>query len=49
VVVETSSIDPSGIRSHGDAILQLGLSLEVVRPVSLRQILTEHKFEASKQ
>ncbi|KAF5002822.1 hypothetical protein FGRMN_76 [Fusarium graminum] len=46
VVIQTSLIDPDGIRCHGDAILQLGLSTEVVRPVSLQQILNENRFEA---
>lgn len=41
VVMKISSIDPDGIISHGDAIRQLGLSTQVVRPVSLRQILSE--------
>ncbi|KAL2393321.1 hypothetical protein ABEF93_003238 [Exophiala dermatitidis] len=44
VVVQTSSIDPDVIRCHGDAIQQLGLLTEVARPVSVRQILTEHEF-----
>lgn len=44
VVVQTSLIDPDVIRCHGDAIRQLGLSTEVARPVSLRQILSEHGF-----
>ncbi|VTT73752.1 unnamed protein product [Fusarium fujikuroi] len=42
VVMQTSSIDPNGIRSHGDAICQLGLLNEVTRPVSLRQIINEN-------
>ncbi|KAG4266477.1 hypothetical protein FPRO03_01761 [Fusarium proliferatum] len=42
VVIQTSSIDPKGIRSHGDAIYQLGLLTEVTRPVSLRQIIDEN-------
>lgn len=46
VVVETSLIDPDVIRCHGDAIRQLGLSTEVARPVSLRQIVSEHRFRA---
>ncbi|SPJ73296.1 uncharacterized protein FTOL_03026 [Fusarium torulosum] len=46
VVVQTSSIDPDGIRCHGDAIRQLGLSTEIVRPVSLWQIFSEHRFRA---
>jgi hypothetical protein len=46
VVVQTSWIDPDGIRCHGDAIRQLGLSTEVARPVSLQQILSEHQFRA---
>ncbi|KAI1174790.1 hypothetical protein F4777DRAFT_552967 [Nemania sp. FL0916] len=45
VVVQTSLIDPDVIRCHGDAIQQLGLSTEVTRPISLRQILKEHEFE----
>ncbi|OIW26987.1 hypothetical protein CONLIGDRAFT_580337 [Coniochaeta ligniaria NRRL 30616] len=44
VVVQTSLIDPDVVRCHGDAIRRLGLSAEVVRPVSLRQILSEHRF-----
>jgi hypothetical protein len=47
VVVQTSLIDPDVIRNHGDAICQLGLSTEVVRPVSLEQILSEHRFRAA--
>ncbi|KAH8736444.1 hypothetical protein BGZ61DRAFT_490103 [Ilyonectria robusta] len=46
VVVQTSSIDPDVIRCHGDAISQLGLSTEVARPVSLQQVLGEHRFRA---
>ncbi|KAJ4269944.1 hypothetical protein NW762_001615 [Fusarium torreyae] len=46
VVVQTSLIDPDVIRCHGDAIRQLGVSTEVVRPVSLRQILSEHRARA---
>lgn len=46
VVIQTSLIDPDVIQCHGDAIRQLGLSTEVVRPVSLRQILHEHRFWA---
>ncbi|KAM0248432.1 hypothetical protein ACHAP5_003375 [Fusarium lateritium] len=46
VVVQTSSIDSDGIQCHGDAIRQLGLSTEVVRPVSLQQILCEHRSRA---
>ncbi|KAG4279216.1 hypothetical protein FPRO04_05757 [Fusarium proliferatum] len=42
VVIRTSSIDAKGIRSHGDAICQLGLLTEVTRPVSLRQIINEN-------
>ncbi|KAL2397983.1 hypothetical protein ABEF94_001600 [Exophiala dermatitidis] len=44
VQTETSLIDPDVIRCHGDAIQQLGLLTEVARPVSVRQILTEHEF-----
>ncbi|KAF7561364.1 hypothetical protein G7046_g2780 [Stylonectria norvegica] len=41
VVVQTCTIDPDAVRCHGDAIRQLGLLIDVVRPVSLRQILSE--------
>ncbi|GKT48901.1 uncharacterized protein ColSpa_09082 [Colletotrichum spaethianum] len=46
VIVQSSSIDPGTIRCHGDAICQLELSTEVIRPVSLRQILDEHERRA---
>ncbi|KAK2729985.1 hypothetical protein CKAH01_09894 [Colletotrichum kahawae] len=46
VVVQSSLINPAVIRSHGDAICQLGLSAEVIRPVSLQQIIEEHKIRA---
>ncbi|KAJ4136521.1 hypothetical protein NW768_004136 [Fusarium equiseti] len=46
VVVQRSLIDVDKIRSHGDAICELGLSAEVVRPVSLQQILIENRFQA---
>ncbi|OHW91666.1 hypothetical protein CSPAE12_09648 [Colletotrichum incanum] len=46
VVVQSSTIDPGIIRCHGDAICQPGLSTEVIRPVSLRQILNEHELRA---
>ncbi|WXC46157.1 hypothetical protein QX201_005847 [Fusarium graminearum] len=45
VVVQRSLIDLDKIRSHGDAIRELGLSAEVVRPVSLQQILIENRFQ----
>ncbi|CAG1971920.1 unnamed protein product, partial [Fusarium graminearum] len=38
------SIDSDKIRSHADAIRLLGLSTDVVRPVSLQQILREHRL-----
>ncbi|KAF5619018.1 PRANC domain protein [Fusarium sp. NRRL 52700] len=41
VAIQTSSINPNEIRSHGDAICRLGLLTEVIRPVSLRQIINE--------
>ncbi|WZH48287.1 hypothetical protein QYS62_009460 [Fusarium acuminatum] len=44
VIVQRSLIDLDKIRSHGDAIRELGLSAEVVRPVSLQQILIENRF-----
>ncbi|OLN97665.1 hypothetical protein CCHL11_09624 [Colletotrichum chlorophyti] len=46
VVFQSSSIDPGIIQNHGDAMCQLGLSTEVIRPVSLRQILNEHELRA---
>ncbi|KEY65638.1 hypothetical protein S7711_07887 [Stachybotrys chartarum IBT 7711] len=46
VVVQSSSIKPSRIRCHGDAICQLELLTEVIRPISLRQILNEHELRA---
>ncbi|RFN47635.1 pranc domain protein [Fusarium flagelliforme] len=46
VAVESSLVDPSLIQSHGDAIRELGLLAEVIRPVSLRQILIEHQLRA---
>jgi hypothetical protein len=48
VVIQTSSIDPSRIKSHGDAICQLGLRTEVTRPVSLRQIINENSVLRSR-
>ncbi|PNP77721.1 hypothetical protein FNYG_08802 [Fusarium nygamai] len=48
VAIQTSSIDPNGIRSHGDAICQLGLLTEVARPVSLRQIINENGVSRSR-
>ncbi|KAF5567362.1 PRANC domain-containing protein [Fusarium napiforme] len=48
VAVQTSWIDPSRIRSHGDAIYQLGLLTEVTRPVSLRQIINENSVLRSR-
>ncbi|GKU21784.1 unnamed protein product [Fusarium langsethiae] len=46
VAHEESFIDLDKIRSHGDMIRELGLSAEVVRPVSLQQILIENRFQA---
>ncbi|KAF5562995.1 PRANC domain-containing protein [Fusarium phyllophilum] len=46
VVMQRSLIDLDKIRSHGDAIRELGLSAEVIRPVSLQQILIENRFQA---
>ncbi|KAK7426012.1 hypothetical protein QQZ08_007460 [Neonectria magnoliae] len=46
VVIMSSSIDAGIIRSHGDALCHLGLSTQVIRPVSLRQILKEHQTRA---
>ncbi|KAF5693749.1 hypothetical protein FDENT_1755 [Fusarium denticulatum] len=48
VVVQNSSIDPNEIRSHGDAICQLGLLTEVTRPVSPRQIINENSVSRSR-
>ncbi|KAF4817602.1 hypothetical protein CGCTS75_v012258 [Colletotrichum tropicale] len=44
VVVQSSLINPDVIRFHGDAIRQLGLSVKVIRPVSLQQIIEEHQI-----
>ncbi|KAL0939304.1 uncharacterized protein CTRU02_205914 [Colletotrichum truncatum] len=44
VFVQSFLIDPGNIRCHGDAICQLRLSTEVIRPVSLQQILEEHEL-----
>ncbi|KAH6876403.1 hypothetical protein B0T10DRAFT_552542 [Thelonectria olida] len=46
VVIKSSSIDVDSIGSHGDAICHLGLSTQVIRPVSLQQILKEHQVRA---
>ncbi|KFA48917.1 hypothetical protein S40293_02593 [Stachybotrys chartarum IBT 40293] len=46
VVVRSFSVDLGTIRCHGDAICQLGLSTEVIKPVSLRQMLNEHELRA---
>ncbi|QGI75237.1 hypothetical protein CEK25_000143 [Fusarium fujikuroi] len=46
VVIQTSSIDPNAIQSHGDAICQLGLLTEVTRPVSLWQIINGNRSRA---
>ncbi|MBE3042900.1 hypothetical protein IMZ48_10080 [Candidatus Bathyarchaeota archaeon] len=37
-------LDPNLVNSHGDAIHLLGLSSEVIRPVSLQQIQREHRI-----
>ncbi|KAL6923192.1 hypothetical protein ACHAPO_001362 [Fusarium lateritium] len=44
VTVQTSRIGPDGIYCHGDAIRQLRLLTQVVRPVSLRQIIDESRI-----
>ncbi|RGP60096.1 hypothetical protein FLONG3_10998 [Fusarium longipes] len=44
VVVQTSWIDPVRIQCHVDAIPELGLLTEVLRPISLQQIIGEHQF-----
>jgi hypothetical protein len=46
VAILSGSIDAGIIRSHGDALCHLGLSMQVIRPVSLRQILKEHQVRA---
>ncbi|KAF5611876.1 PRANC domain protein [Fusarium subglutinans] len=48
VAIQTSSIDPNEIKSHGDAICQLGLLTEVTRPVSLRQIINENSVSRAR-
>lgn len=47
IVVRSSWINADMIRSHGDALCHLGLSAQVIRPVSLRQILKEHQVRSS--
>lgn len=47
VVVMNSLIDTEIIKSHGDAICHLGLSTEVMRPVSLQQTLKEHRHRTA--
>lgn len=37
-------LDAAEIKSHGDAIRELKLSCQIIRPVSLEQILTEQKY-----
>lgn len=46
VVFESSLVDAAIIGSHSDAICHLGLSTQVIRPVSLLQILKEHQSRA---
>lgn len=46
VSVRSSLIDPSLVQNHGDAIQELELSTEVIRPVSLQQIMIEHRLQA---
>ncbi|KAK4211661.1 hypothetical protein QBC37DRAFT_10764 [Rhypophila decipiens] len=43
VISEELLPDPSIIKGHGDAIYHLGLSSEVIRPISLHQIRKEHR------
>lgn len=43
LVLREELLDTAGIESHGDAIHYLKLSSQVVRPISLQQIRTEHK------
>ncbi|CRK33205.1 hypothetical protein BN1723_003902 [Verticillium longisporum] len=42
--IESDSIDGSIIKSHGEAICHLKLSTQVIRPVSLRQIVKEDQL-----
>lgn len=37
-------LDAANIKSHGDAIRDLKLSCQIIRPISLEQILTEQMF-----
>lgn len=46
VQVVSGSIDDRIIKSHGDAICHLKLATQVIRPVSLLQILKEHQVRA---
>ncbi|KAF4982355.1 hypothetical protein FZEAL_2007 [Fusarium zealandicum] len=41
-VREPEHLDPSLVKSHGDAIHRLGLTVQVVHPISLRQIRCEN-------
>lgn len=47
IVVMNNLIDAETIKSHGDAICHLGLSAQVMRPVSLQQILKEHRLRTA--
>lgn len=42
--VARDRLGAADIKSHGDAIRELKLSCQIIRPVSLEQILTEQKF-----
>ncbi|KAM3557762.1 hypothetical protein ARSEF4850_004931 [Beauveria asiatica] len=46
IVQPCSLIDPDEIQCHGDAIRELELLNQVIRPISLRQIISEHRFRA---
>lgn len=46
VDVRVSSVDPDLIKCPGDAIYHLGLTVQVMRPTSLRQTLRENRLQA---
>lgn len=47
LVLREELLDTADIESHGDAIHYLELSGQVIRPISLQQIRTEHKVHVT--
>ncbi|KAF4341717.1 PRANC domain protein [Fusarium beomiforme] len=43
VMIRPSYVDRGAIGSHGDAICELGLLTEVIRPASLQQTLNDNR------